>query len=227
MFKILLISFMFLTLGWSRPQCRNPDEFGRGFAEQGSPYHYWECTAVGVAELKQCPEGTEFNEQHLRCLTPGVIVPPHESNPQLQCEDGFAADLSVDPPVCIELVCERNQIVVHPPNGVPECFTVDCPEGHSATNNGLCEPIPNTQCPGASPESHLTTGYESCQVPSCTGNELTGSRHFASSDPTKFYQCKGEGAPVLIDCSPNLCFDVRWQVCVFPHDWTNSCSAPI
>uniref|UniRef100_A0A7G3AH51 Putative secreted protein n=1 Tax=Lutzomyia longipalpis TaxID=7200 RepID=A0A7G3AH51_LUTLO len=224
MLKLLVIAAA-ASIALARPPCRNPDEFGRGFAVQGSVRHFWECVAVGEAVLRECPAETEFNEEHLMCLTPGAPLPPGESNTPLKCDEGFAADLSVDPPVCIELRCGRDQIVVHPPTGVPQCFTVDCPEGHAPTQNGVCQPIANTQCPGALPESYVTSGYETCQIPTCTGSDLSANRHWPSSDPTKFYQCKGEGTPVLVDCSPNLCFDVKWQVCVFPHDWTNSCAA--
>lgn len=153
---LLIISAVSFVL--ARPQCRNPDELGRNFAVQGSVFHYWECVAFGEAVLMECPAGTEFNEDYLRCLTPGVPVPPDESNPQLKCDDGYAADLSVNPPVCIELRCGRDQIVVHPPTGVPQCFTVLCPEGHAPEQNGVCNPIPNTQCSGASAESHQANG---------------------------------------------------------------------
>ncbi|GAB0100283.1 hypothetical protein DMENIID0001_162960 [Sergentomyia squamirostris] len=223
--KVAFLVSLTFVVAIARPTCRNPDEFGRGFAVKGNPYQYWECIAMGEAELKSCPENTQFNEVHAKCLTPGVAPPPEESTPPLTCEHGFAVDLSVDPPACIELLCDHNQIVVHPPSGYPECFTVNCPEGHSPSHNGVCHPIPNTVCPGASTESHSTTGFETCQAPTCNTNDLGYNRHWPSSDPKKFYQCKGEAFPVLIDCPPNLCFDVRWQVCVFPHDWTNSCSA--
>lgn len=189
-----------------RPQCRNPEDFVRGWGVKNIPKQYWMCTAFGQSELRDCESDLTFSEVYNMCTVPGAVLGEIDRPPLLACKSDEEIDLS-GTPYCTKVLC-NDGLVVYDPEGHPFCYR---------------DTVNHIQlCPGA-PTSAAAVGTQTCVRPQCDLAEYQSNRMFPSANPTEFYRCGNIDRPITFKCSPGLCYDAKHQVCVWPMNWINVC----
>lgn len=194
-----------------RPHCRQLSDFMRGWSVKNNPSRYWECVKFAVSVQKECEPGTEFSEQYLMCIIPGMIVGEIDPDARVQCQEGQVVDLSSPELRCVNLDCADGSVVYHP-EGVPQCY-----------RDGVAVDPHIEICPG-SPESTRTPGTETCAQPQCDQAAFNSGKFWPSRNPHEYFRCASVGVPKTFRCSEGLCFHAAYEACVWPSDWQNACS---